>query len=460
MNAKPYFQNIQSEIAQKLNGAISSIYVSVAWFTDNILFDILCQKAKAGVNVTIVIYDDEINQKLYFPFLKKYGGRIYKISEHLMHNKFCVIDNNTIITGSYNWTYSAANHEREENIIIIQDVPELAAQYIQQFQQIIQKYFGKQYASHAKAYDAIKVSKRLEIIKKMIELEEYEDITNHISKIETYALPDAILQILYDLKSNDFDNGLLAIQRFQKRSKSLTNYEDSQINELKLAIKILEIQVAAIDSEIQEGEKLIHDFGIQHHRYLGELIRQLLLLRKEKLAKIATENHDRKADAEEAKKDYEDFSKDFQYTKQKKYQQLNDADQKTIKKLHRKAVFACHPDKMPFAMKAQAEAIFRELQQAYEENDLERVRQISEQLEKGIAFDSAVENINTVENLSILRQTLRDKVKDLLKKLGELKDHETYILISDIADWETYFEDMKRRLEEELNFLIGENLEI
>ena len=34
-----------------------------------------------------------------------------------MHNKFCVIDLNTVITGSFNWTYSAATIH-EENIII------------------------------------------------------------------------------------------------------------------------------------------------------------------------------------------------------------------------------------------------------------------------------------------------------------------------------------------------------
>lgn len=34
-----------------------------------------------------------------------------------MHNKFCIIDNQIVITGSYNWTYYAEN-KNWENILI------------------------------------------------------------------------------------------------------------------------------------------------------------------------------------------------------------------------------------------------------------------------------------------------------------------------------------------------------
>lgn len=42
------------------------------------------------------------------------------ISEHHMHNKFAVIDSKTLITGSYNWTRSAAEYNNE-NIIVSND---------------------------------------------------------------------------------------------------------------------------------------------------------------------------------------------------------------------------------------------------------------------------------------------------------------------------------------------------
>jgi len=36
-----------------------------------------------------------------------------------MHNKFCVIDSKTVVTGSYNWTKKAQSNY--ENITIIKD---------------------------------------------------------------------------------------------------------------------------------------------------------------------------------------------------------------------------------------------------------------------------------------------------------------------------------------------------
>jgi len=50
-----------------------------------------------------------------------------------MHNKFCVIDNQTIISGSYNWTINA--NSNDENITILYD--KLTAElYTQEFRRI------------------------------------------------------------------------------------------------------------------------------------------------------------------------------------------------------------------------------------------------------------------------------------------------------------------------------------
>lgn len=46
------------------------------------------------------------------------GSRVYKIGNgdtELMHNKFCIIDYSTVITGSYNWSYKARTILRKCN---------------------------------------------------------------------------------------------------------------------------------------------------------------------------------------------------------------------------------------------------------------------------------------------------------------------------------------------------------
>ena len=49
-----------------------------------------------------------------------------------MHNKYCIIDNDTVITGSYNWT-TAAETKNDENITIhciCSDGSDLVKKYI------------------------------------------------------------------------------------------------------------------------------------------------------------------------------------------------------------------------------------------------------------------------------------------------------------------------------------------
>ena len=52
-----------------------------------------------------------------------------------MYTKFCVIDNQVVITGSYNWTNNA-EFKNEENISIIEN-NEIASDYSVKFRQLI-----------------------------------------------------------------------------------------------------------------------------------------------------------------------------------------------------------------------------------------------------------------------------------------------------------------------------------
>ena len=115
MQTEAIFENIASRIQEEINQAQKSIYIAVAWFTNKKIFEKLIVKASEGCSIHIIISNDEINNNssINFEQLKKYHGKVYKIGNgenELMHNKFCVIDYNTVITGSYNWSYKAENN--------------------------------------------------------------------------------------------------------------------------------------------------------------------------------------------------------------------------------------------------------------------------------------------------------------------------------------------------------------
>lgn len=51
-----------------------------------------------------------------------------------MHHKFCVIDNEVVITGSYNWTASA-DKRNNENLLVIHDA-KIAQEYSAEFNRL------------------------------------------------------------------------------------------------------------------------------------------------------------------------------------------------------------------------------------------------------------------------------------------------------------------------------------
>ena len=107
-------------IIEELNKAINTIYVCVAWFTDEELRDVLLTKLNEGVDVRVITYQDGINKKHGVDFKEIPSTKRRSERGGIMHSKYCIIDNHVTISGSYNWTDNASEHN-DENIEIIQD---------------------------------------------------------------------------------------------------------------------------------------------------------------------------------------------------------------------------------------------------------------------------------------------------------------------------------------------------
>lgn len=116
ISTEVFFENIQSQIINQINKAEYEIIIAVAWFTDITIKKALFAKLKTKkINVKILLYEDKINRKEFYRTLFDLGANI-KFSKSMMHNKFCIIDNNIVINGSYNWTQKA--NSNNENIQI------------------------------------------------------------------------------------------------------------------------------------------------------------------------------------------------------------------------------------------------------------------------------------------------------------------------------------------------------
>ncbi len=130
-----HFQEIKSQIIQSVKDARFTIWIAVAWFTDKDIGNELRIKHQAGVNVRIIVNDDETTDKFGLKFDTR-GIEYSRVSpdtpwgKKLMHNKFCIIDLCKIIHGSYNWT-SNAKYNNES--ITITESRELAEDFACQF---------------------------------------------------------------------------------------------------------------------------------------------------------------------------------------------------------------------------------------------------------------------------------------------------------------------------------------
>lgn len=120
IETEAHFQDIQNNILKELDAARVSILVVMAWFTNEVLATKLIEKYNEGLDVKVAIYDDGINSKHGVNLAGIPIQRIKSPKGGIMHNKFCVIDNQIVITGSYNWS-SNAEYKNEENVSILRD---------------------------------------------------------------------------------------------------------------------------------------------------------------------------------------------------------------------------------------------------------------------------------------------------------------------------------------------------
>lgn len=129
------FKNIEKKILDALDEAIATIDVSVAWFTNVTLQKKLLEKKKDGCKVRIMIDANHTNQK-HGVDLNPFEHKAIKAERNgIMHHKFCVIDNNITIHGSYNWTTAAETKNNEEISVDKNDVKKASA-YTKEFNRL------------------------------------------------------------------------------------------------------------------------------------------------------------------------------------------------------------------------------------------------------------------------------------------------------------------------------------
>lgn len=133
-------ESVADIIMQLLREASSSIEGALYRINHPGLAQALEEAAQRGVRVRVLIdgnkyKESRITQELFdgalFPFRLAFG-RLGRGSK--MHHKFVILDRQTVLTGSYNWTHESED-ENHENLLILRD-PYSTDAYVEEFESL------------------------------------------------------------------------------------------------------------------------------------------------------------------------------------------------------------------------------------------------------------------------------------------------------------------------------------
>src|SRR3990172_5732377 len=113
------------EILKRIKGAKKSIDIAVYLFTSRHLSRALVEAHNRGVSVRVSLEGEKVRDKYSKDEYLEKNGIPLRIRDDrgIMHHKFCIIDGEILITGSYNCTHSADLYN-DENILILR-IPEV-----------------------------------------------------------------------------------------------------------------------------------------------------------------------------------------------------------------------------------------------------------------------------------------------------------------------------------------------
>nr|WP_314899160.1 phospholipase D-like domain-containing protein [uncultured Deefgea sp.] len=453
METQVYFSGIRKEIIQRLDKATERVLVAVAWLTDKSLFDALVSCQRRGVVVSLAVLDDTINRQssIAWERLTALGGNLYWIPEGTdhhgsLHHKFCLIDTHTVMNGSFNWTYRASR--ADENMTVFEGDAAIALRFQQEFVRLLSKY------GHGPApvvIDSAKLMARLSIIASLLELAEFDEIPQHINKIANAQGQTDIDSLMQYVQQQDWQAAQEVVRCILSRGTAVTLYLDPLAEALNWQIRLLEMEIIALETSLGEMLRQIHLFDYQQNQAIGDLTREYLEVRWRYLAQLHQRKQQQKTyeDAEAAKKTFHDYQQAQSELAHEAQPIALDAEQQAeLKQLYRKLAMQSHPDRVAAHLQEQAKVLFQQLQAAYQNNDLAALQRIKLQIEQGLA---PVEQVAlSIERLELRMTELQSVQAQLAQQIGALSQTLVWQTLSTHTDWAVWFAEQAERLRTEI----------
>ena len=108
-------------------------------FTSREIAQALVKAKKRQVNITVILDNGQMKDSYSKSrYLISKGLTVkFHMGQGILHDKFAVIDERVVLTGSYNWSASA-NKKNAENLLIIRD-KKLAKEFTKEFHLLLSR---------------------------------------------------------------------------------------------------------------------------------------------------------------------------------------------------------------------------------------------------------------------------------------------------------------------------------
>ncbi len=326
---------------------------------------------------------------------------------------------------------------------------------------------------------AVVISDDIEIKELKQELKSLEEVLQQLVEEKTEYLTNIEeFNIQYNLHLGELLKTILNLRKeiLYKKTIKQQKLKDKYEKDIKICEET-KVTITEIKETIVELEEVLENIDEDNEDYTEiknayaelqvelETLESELKVQEEELekAKEFIENEDIKNQYEEAKTHYKQYENEYENVKkaQKENIKLNDEEKIELKKLYKKAAKLCHPDIVPDELKEKAHKIMQELNEAYSKQDLNKIKSILTSLET-TGFGLLVVS-NSIDDKEILRakiEEFKENISNLEEEIEDIKLDDTFVTISELNDWDEYFEDLRNELQTKKEKLEKEASEI
>jgi hypothetical protein len=300
---------------------------------------------------------------------------------------------------------------------------------------------------------------RLIALKSLLDLGDMELVSVASSRFENVREEPKITGILGALDDHRYAEAASLIDKLLSDGTRLARWTDPEIALLDAELERVTADLADLETEQAELEHLISRFHAAHNETLGERLTRLLQLRMRLLERQLKSDPKKRPAYDQASRDFEEFQQDQEIQKEagaRTKWDLSEPDQTELKRLFRKGSKLCHPDVVPAEHHDAAAEMFRQLRKAYDEGDLERVRQLVKRAGAGLfdaSGDSGDSDQRTKDRLKARIAGIREALERTRGNIQEIKRSSTYQTMTENADWVGLFEKQALLLDQEIKNL-------